>query len=190
MMTGFRNILWLLPVGLVLSWPLWGGSITRLLVPRSGLPVTLAAPPQATTTGAGFSMEGVSFSQLKNGVRDWEIEAKRLHAGEDQDRMQLEAVAAQVFKGAERTFVITGQEGEYNSKEKVIAMRNGVKVQAEDGFQVQSDSLSFNEQTRKIITTEPVQITGKGMDVRGQGMIYDMEKDSYDIRGRVKVDIR
>jgi LPS export ABC transporter protein LptC len=104
--------------------------------------------------------------------------------------MQLEAVEAQVFKGAERTFVITGQEGEYNSKEKVITMRNGVKVQAEDGFQVQSDSLSFNDQTRKIITTEPVQITGRGIDVRGQGMIYDMEKDSYDIRGRVKVDIR
>jgi len=189
MMTGFRNILWLLPVGLLLSWPVWGGSITRLLAPRGGLTATLAAP-QATTTGAGFSMEGVLFSQLKNGVRDWQIEAKRLYAGEDQDRMQLEAVEAQVFKGAARTFVITGQEGEYNSKAKILTMRKGVRVQAENGVLVQSDSLSYDDQSRKITTRAPVQITGKGMDVRGQGLAYDMEKDSYDIRGRVKVDIR
>ncbi len=188
MMTGFRNILWLLPVTLLLSWPIWGRAITRVLAPRGGLAVSLAAP-QATTTGAGFSMEGVLFSQLKNGARDWQIQARRLYAGEDQDRMQLETVEAQVFKNAERRFVITGQEGEYNSKAKILIMRNGVKVQAENGMLVQSDSISYDDQARKITTTAPVQITGKGMDIHGKGMDYDMQKDSYDVSGRVKVDI-
>jgi len=189
MMTGYRNILWLLPVVLLLSWPVWGGAFTTLLAPRGGLAASLVVP-QATTAGAGFSMEGVLFSQLKNGVRDWQIQAKRLFAGEDQDRMQMETVEAQVFKNAERRFVITGQEGEYNSKKKILLMRTGVKVQAENGMLIQSDSLSYDDQARKITTTSPVQVTGKGMDIHGKGMAYDMQKDSYDVSGRVKVDIK
>jgi LPS export ABC transporter protein LptC len=189
MMTGYRNILWLLPVALLFSWPVWGGSITRLLAPRGGLATNLAVPP-AAATGAGFSMEGILFTQLKNGVRDWQIQAKQLYSGEDQDKMQLVTVEAQVFKNAERRFVITGQEGEYNSKKKTLIMRNEVKVQAEKGLLIQSDSLSYDDQTRRITTKAPVRITGKGMDIRGKGMDYDMQKDSYDVSGRVKVDIQ
>lgn len=189
MMTGYRNILWLLPVALVLSWPILGGSITRLLAPRGGLATSLAGPP-AAGIGAGFSMEGVLFSQLKNGVRDWQIQAKQLYSGADQDTMQLITVEAQVFKNAERRFVITGQEGEYNNKKKILVMRNGVKVQAEKGFLIQSDSISYDDQARKITTKAPVQITGKGMDIHGKGMAYDMQKDAYDVSGRVKVDIQ
>ena len=189
MMTGYRNILWLLPVALLLSWPVWGGAFTGVLLPHGGLAANLAVP-QATTTGAGFSMEGVLFSQLKNGVRDWQIQAKQLYSGEDQDKMKLVTVEAQVFKNAERRFVITGQEGEYNSKKKILIMRNSVKVQAESGMLIQSDSLSYDDQARKITTTSPVQVTGKGMDIHGKGMAYDMQKDAYDVSGRVKVDIK
>ena len=189
MMTGYRNILWLLPVALVFSWPIWGGSASRLLAPRGGLATSLAVPP-AAGTGAGFSMEGVLFSQMKNGVRDWQIQAKHLYSGEDQDIMQLITVEAQVFKNAERRFVITGQEGEYNSKEKILVMRNGAEVQAEKGFLIQSDSLSYDDRSKMITSQAPVQITGKNFDILGQGMAYDMRKDSYDVGGRVKVDIR
>ncbi|OGQ87039.1 MAG: LPS export ABC transporter periplasmic protein LptC [Deltaproteobacteria bacterium RIFOXYD12_FULL_56_24] len=189
MMTGYRNILWLLPVSLLLSWPVWGGAITRFLAPRGGLNANLVLS-KAKSADAGFTMEGVLFSQLKNGAQDWQIEAKRLYTKEDQDLMQLEAVAAQLFKGAERKFLITAPKGEYNRKNKTIIMRNGVRVQAANGMVVQSDSLSYDEQTSMIATRAPVQITGKGMDIRGQGMDYDMRRDSYDVSGRVKVDIR
>ncbi len=191
MMTGYRNILWLLPVALFLSWPVWGGPFTRILSPRGGMNSgAILAAPKAATAGAGFSMEGVLFSQLKNGGRDWDILAKRLYSGEDQDKMQLVAVEAQVFKNAERRFVITGQEGEYNSKKKILTMRKEVKVQAEKGMLIQSDSLSYDDQARKITTLAPVQITDKNLDIRGKGMAYDMEKDAYDVSGRVKVDIQ
>jgi LPS export ABC transporter protein LptC len=190
MMTGFRNLLWLLPLSLLLSWPVWSGSFIRVLSPRGGLAASDAALRATAGNGAGFSMEGVLFSQLKNGARDWQIEANRLYTQEDQDKMELEAVEAQVFKGAERRFVIIGQEGEYNSKEKILTMRKGVTVQAENDFLVQSDSLTYDDQTRKITTRTPVQITSKGMNVRGQGLSYDMEQDSFDVSGRVRVDIR
>lgn len=189
MMTGYRNILWLLPVGLLLSWPVWGGSITRLLAPRGGLSANLVLP-MAKSADAGFTMEGILFSQLKNGARDWQIEAKRLYTKEDQDRMHLEALSAQVFKGPERRFLITAPQGEYNRKNKTIVMQNGVKVLAANGMLVQSDNLSYDDQTSMITTIVPVRITGKGLDILGQGMDYDMQQDSYDVSGRVKVDIR
>lgn len=191
MMSGYRNILWMLPVALLLSWPVWGRPITRLLAPRGSRELSAAQiVSPAKTSGGGFSMEGVLFSQLKNGAQDWQIKAKRLFAGEDQERMQLVSVEAQVFKNAERKFVITGQEGEYNSKKKNLIMRNEVKILAESGFVVQSDSISYDDQAGIITTLAPVQITGKDMDILGQKMIYDMRNDSYDVSGRVKVDLK
>lgn len=188
MMTGYRNILWLLPVALLLSWPVWGGAITRFLAPRGGLATSLVVPP-AAAAGGGFRMDGVLFSQLQNGVRDWQIQAKQLYSGEDQDQLRLVSVEAQVFKNAERRFVISGEEGEYNSKKKILSMRNGVKVQAENGLLIQSDSLSYDDQTGKITTMAPVQVTGKGLDIHGKGMAYDMQQDAYEVGGRVQVEI-
>jgi LPS export ABC transporter protein LptC len=86
--------------------------------------------------------------------------------------------------------VITGKKGEYNSREKNLIIRNGARVQAENGMLIQSDTLNYDEQAREITTMAPVQITGKGIDIHGKGMVYDMQQDSYDIRGRVQVDIR
>ena len=190
MMTGYRNILWLLPLTLLFSWPVWSGSAIKFLTPRGGLISNLAAPPPVTgKEGAGFSMEGVLFSQLKNGELDWQIQAKHLYSGKDQDTMQMETVEAQVFKNGQRRFVITGQEGEYDNKKKILTLHKGVKVQAEKGFLVRSDSLSYDDLTRRITTTMPVQVTDKGIDIHGKGMDYDMRKDSYDLGGRVKVDI-
>jgi lipopolysaccharide export system protein LptA len=65
-----------------------------------------------------------------------------------------------------------------------------VNVQAEKGFLIQSDSISYDDQARRITTLAPVQITGKDMDIHGKGMEYDMQKDAYDVSGRVKVDIK
>jgi hypothetical protein len=35
-----------------------------------------------------------------------------------------------------------------------------------------------------------VRITDKGIAIRGQGMEYDLEQESYDVGGRVRVDIQ
>jgi len=189
-MAGSRNILWLLPLGVILFWPLWRGPVLRFLAPGNVADSASVAGNRATDEGQSFSMEGVFFLQLKNGVKNWQIEAARLYTGEDPDRMRLEQVQAQVFQGERRKFRITSQEGEYDNKKKVLALEKDVEVHAEDGYRISAEALNYDDDARNIWTKSPVRITGRSMDVSGQGLLYDLKTGSYDVRGRVKMDVR
>jgi len=192
MMSGLRNILWLLPLALWFSWPLWGGPVSRFLAPKGGDGGLSGGQvvERPAAAGGGFVMDGVLFTQLKNGVLDWQIQAGRLYSGDNPDLLRLETVEARVFKETEPRFVITGREGEYDSKRKLLLMRDQVSVQTAKGLLVQAASLSYDDQARMISTGEPVRITGRNLEVSGQGLDYDMTDDSYEVGGRVKVDIR
>ncbi|MGV1098151.1 LPS export ABC transporter periplasmic protein LptC [Thiovibrio sp. JS02] len=189
MMSGLRNILWLLPLSLLLLWPLWRGPVGRFLAPADMLAKAGGDNgKKEAQAGQSFSMEGVSFLQQKNGVRDWQIEAARLHTGEDPDKMRLERVEAEVFQGERRKFRIVGKEGEYNSKQKLLTLKKDVQVHSEDGFLVLAEVLNYDDTTRNIWTRSPIRITGRNMDVRGRGLVYDMDEESYEVSGRVRVD--
>lgn len=192
MMSGFRNILWLLPLIFWLFWPLWGGPVSRFLSPGGGsvLPGGGQVAGQTAAAGGGFVMEGVLFSQMKDGALDWQIRAGQLYAGKNPNLLHLKGVEAQVFKNAARRLLITGREGEYDSKNKLLLMRDRVSVQTANGLVVQTDRLSYDDRLRKITTRSPVEISGRNLEIRGQGLDYDLAHDSYQVSGRVKVDIR
>ncbi len=188
MMSGFRNILWLLPLALLLLWPLWRGPLGGFLAPAD-LPAAgrSAEGRQEAPEGQSFSMEGVSFLQQKNGVRDWQIETARLHTGDDPELMLMTQVEAELFQGERRKFRIVGKEGQYDGKRKILTLRRDVQVHSEDGYLVLAELLNYNDQKRTIWTRKPVRITGRNMDIRGQGLAYDLNRDSYEVSGRVKV---
>lgn len=192
MMRGFRNILWLLPMTLVLLWPLWSGPAARWLAPQSHGPGAPGPGPEAQEPrdGKSFTLEEVLFFQHKNGVRDWQIQLARLRSAEDNEELlHLEEVEAQFFAGEQRRFLITGQKGEYDSIGKLLTLEEDVQVHSEDdNFLMRAETLSYDDLSRRISTARPVRITGENMDIHGMGLVYDMEKGSYEVAGRVRVE--
>ncbi len=186
MMRGARNILWALPLCLLILWPLWGGPVTRFLTPKGKVDPSIKNP-QSAAQGKTFTMDGVLFTQLKKGVKDWEIVAKRMFTGKDEDHLEMESVNAKVFEANKEKFHITSKTGQYNTKSKILTLRQQVKVDAEEGYVIRSPHLVYDDNRQKIRTQSKVHIIGEDMDVRGKGMIYNMKDGSYDIGGRVKV---
>ena len=187
-MSGLRNLLWLLPLLAVLSWSVWSKPVVRFLTPPGSLDF-LASDQVKKKVGSAetFSLEQVLFTQLTNGARDWQIKTNRLYTAENPDKMQLETVEAGVFEGSAQKFHITGNQGEYDNKKKVLVLEKNVRVESAEGYIVQSDHLRYNDLNRKITTKSPVHIIADGMDVRGKGLVYDVKQGTYDVGGRVKV---
>lgn len=192
MMRGLRNILWLLPLALVMLWPLWQGPAARWLAPPAyapgaSQPGLLAERPDAVKN---FSMEKVLFTQHRAGVRDWQIQLSRLHSALDnEDILHLEQVDARFFAEERPKFLISGGHGQYDNQGRILILENDVRVRSEeDGFLVQGESLSYNDATRLISTDQPVRISGENMEVRGMGLVYDMERGDYEVAGRLQVE--
>ena len=188
MMRGVRNLLWLLPLGLCLSFPFWQGPILRLLAPHGKLEPLLTGAPKPSPSS--FSMDGVLFSQYKNGVQDWEIRTDRLCTGTTEDILLMDRVEGQVFSGERRKFLITGQEGEYDTKARVLTLRRDVTIRSDAGHLIHAQLINYDDQTRKIATSGPVTVTGKNMEISGRGLSYDLGKAIYEISGRVKMRLR
>jgi LPS export ABC transporter protein LptC len=188
MMTGFRNLLWILPLVSLLGWPLWGQPVIRFLTPPGSFDSQAAVKGKKRVAQAeSFSMDQVLFTQLTNGSRDWQIKTNRLYTAQNSDKMQMETVEAGVFEGNSRKFHITGEEGVYDNKKKVLVLEKNVRVEAEDGYIVHSDRLRYDDGARKITTKSAVHITADDMDIQGKGLVYDIKKGAYEVGGRVTV---
>ncbi|MFZ5775516.1 MAG: LPS export ABC transporter periplasmic protein LptC [Thermodesulfobacteriota bacterium] len=190
MMRGIRNILWLLPLVLAASFPLWRGPLLRVLTPPGKLQASLAGTAPRPIAPSSFSMEGVLFTQFENGVQNWQIKADRLATGESEEVLMMDKVEGQVLSGERRKFLITGQEGKYDAKSRLLTLSRDVTIRSDAGHLVHAEQVSYNDQTRKIATSGPVTVSGKNMEISGKGLAYDLEKAIYEISGRVRMQIR
>lgn len=186
MMTGVRNTLWLLPLLLLVSWPVWGGYLVAFLSPRGSFEA-----PATDSPGKTFTMQEVLFSQLKGGHEDWKIVTDRLFSlPGSEDVMRMESVDALLFeKGASKFHIVSGK-GEYDMARQVLVLTDQVSVEAKQGYTISSELLQYHDQKKEIRTDEKVQITTKDMDIRGTGLLYNMKTGAYRIGGRVEFDVK
>jgi LPS export ABC transporter protein LptC len=191
-MRGLRNILWLLPLTAVLFWPLWGGSVSDFLSPGRGgeTEASLVGPGRPQKEEQQFTMLKVLFTQLEKGELSWEIVTDKLFTGNDANVLEMERVNAQLYEGGSRKFHIVSDHGEYNTRSKVIHLKDNVKVTSKEGSVIRSPFLTYDDVKQKIRTKSRVHIVAQDMDIRGTGLDYDMRTGAYDIGGRVKVNVK
>lgn len=185
MMTGIRNVLWLLPLALLVSWPLWGPCAKDFLSPRGGFETAVASGQDKAKT---FTMSDVFFTQDKKGVRDWRITAERLHTANGESKLQMQRVDAVVYDEdeAEKKFHITSEAGLYDTDEQILTLTDNVRVTTTQGYEIHSPVLRYLDKSGEIKTDERVRITGEDIDISGQGLMYDMKSGAYWIGGRVR----
>lgn len=182
MMTGARNILWLLPLLLFASWPLWGKTVSEFLSPpeQSDSAEQSSVPPPKH-----FSMDNVVFHQDKQGVRDWRINAKRLFTADGESELKMEQVDAAVFREQKPRFHIISDAGLYDTKEQLLTLTENVKVETDEGYEIKTPILKYDDRQRMIKTDSPVYISGKDIEITGEGMTYNMDTGAYSVGGRL-----
>lgn len=186
MMTGVRNTLWLLPLLLLVSWPVWGGYLVAFLSPRGGFET-----PATDAPGKTFTMQEVLFSQLKGGAEDWKIVTDRLFSlPGSEDVMRMESIDALLFeKGAEKFHIVSGK-GEYDMTKQILVLTDKVRVEAKQGYTISAELLRYYDQQQEIRTDEKVRISTDDMDIHGTGLLYNMKTGAYRVGGRVEFNVQ
>lgn len=187
MMSGIRNILWLLPLLLLGTWPLWGSSMMNFLAPRG----SFETPVASDSKGKTFTMQDVLFNQLKKGKEDWRIITNRLSSlPGSEDVMQMESVDARLYENNTDKFHIVSQNGSYDMAKQILTLRDNVKVSSQEGYTISSSLLRYDDNRKEIQTDEKVHVATDTMDIRGTGLVYNMKTGAYRIGGRVDFKVR
>lgn len=187
MMTGARNILWLLPVLLLVSAPAWWAPVTAFLAPRGDFAAAASEPARTPTS---FVMDKVYFTQRRGGALEWAIHTARLSTVGSGSVMEMETVQADLFDQDRVKFHIVSNAGQYDSNELALTLSGDVRVTSNEGFTILSPLLRYFEKERSIKTDRPVFIAGRDMEIKGRGLVYNLATGAYTVFGRLKLTSR
>ena len=182
MMTGVRNLLWLIPLILLAGWPAYGPVLSRFLAPRGDFGENVR-PGKATKR---FVMTDVVYLQEMNGSPDWRITTRRLATGKGEDLLEMEAVSAVLFRNDQEHLRVSSVTGLYDRTNEILTLQDNVDLTTSDGYLIHTALLTYQEGEKKITTPAPLRITGRNMDIHASGLDYNLATGAFSLGGRVK----
>ena len=178
-----RNLVWLIPLGLFLTFPIWRPPIAAFLSPRGGYDPSLA---KRKLDAHNFNMDQVIISQSKQGKKTLEVRAKKAFTGKTVDEFNLEEVDSTILaKNGEKTFV-TAKRGMFSKMTNILTLIDDVVVKKpKDKTELYSELLTYNNNTGMAYSPGKTRIIGDGFEIRGRNLHVNTLTNTYDLDGRV-----
>jgi len=122
---------------------------------------------------ADLILSQISFVQTRNNLKDWELTAKEAEFHEEDQTAFLKTISVVMESEHGAPLTLTGDRGKIDSGGKTFSVQSGhspVTVHLSNGYTIQTSSLSWSSEERVIQTDDPVEISGAGVAIRGEGM--------------------
>ena len=142
-------------------------------------------PPVKSDVAADLKLDRVHYTETREGMKEWELEAASAVYYREQNTLALEKVRATFYGKNQETYVLVGEKGRYNTQTKVIEVYDGVKVDSSLGYQLRTQGLRYQADQKELSTSDPVEMKGPDMQVEGVGMVIELNRQCLRILGGV-----
>ena len=182
-----RNLLWIIPLGLLLSSPLWKSYVADFLKPRGGYDATVAEAYKRKSQS--FILDHITITLTSNGQVEWKVNAERAFTGKtDREIGMIEVDALYTGKGKDPV-TVTSSRGAYLMDERHLILIDNVVVRKPDSKEeLYTDLLHYYDATKMVVSPVDVDIRGTKFILQAGRMDYDLSSDGYDFNERVKVE--
>ena len=175
-----KNLRLLLGVLILASLATVGGIVWRATKPPQGLEV-----PKEPATSADLKLDRVRYTETRQGVKEWELEADSAFYFKDQSTVNLEKVRATFYGKDEEIYVLVGEKGKFNTQTKEIEVYSGVQIDSNKGYRMRTESLKYQPDKRELSTPERVEMHGPQFQLSGVGLIVDLDKERVKVLDQV-----
>jgi LPS export ABC transporter protein LptC len=182
-----RNSIWILPLLVILTAPLWWTKAGDLLKPRGGeASLQPAAPPDGQIRT--FVMDRVVLTHIRVGGDKFTVKAAHVRSGIHAEVLEMEEIEARLTGPDGRSTVLTGGEALYDTKRQIITVLDRVRVRTPNGQLMKTEALRYLVRFRKVKTAEDVWLGDEKLQVTGGNLLYDLIDGNFRVGGRVAVD--
>ncbi|CAK8723717.1 LPS export ABC transporter protein LptC [Candidatus Electronema halotolerans] len=184
MRIGLRNLLWLIPLGLILTSPLWRQPAEEFLKPRGGY--DSAAERAYTEKEQRFVMDDVILTFYSKGEQTWTVKAAETRTGKTDREIDMTTVHAVYSKKGDDPLTVTSKLGSYQMDDKhLILIKDVVLIKPVQQEELHTELLHYYDQSKTLVSPVDVKITSPTFDLQGGNMHYDVSTKAYDFGGRV-----
>jgi LPS export ABC transporter protein LptC len=142
-------------------------------------------PPAKADVAADLKLDRVHYTETREGMKEWELEAASAVYYREQNIIALEKVRATFYGKNQESYVLVGEKGRFNTQTKVIEVYDGVKVDSSLGYQLRTQSLRYQADQKELSTSDPVEMKGPDIQVEGVGMVVELNRQCLRILGGV-----
>ena len=184
-----RNLLWLIPLALFVTSPLWKPSLTSFLQPRGDVPAPSDGIGEEERSRS-FVMDAVTITLYNLGKAEWIINASQAFTGSSEREIGMVDGEAE-YKGDEREkTLITSSRGMYGVDDQHLILINDVVVlKPRSRQEMYTDLLHYYNEKKKVVCPGWVKLKGPEFTITAGRLDYDLVNNGYDFGGRVKVQI-
>ncbi len=178
-----RNIVWQVPLLLLITFPFWKVPVGDFLSPRGGYDPNFI---QKKGDEHNFVLDKITILQTQNGKKTAEIRADTAHTGQQPDVFILSNVNADIIDAESKITNITAKKGRYNTRTKKLILINKVVVfKPSENYRLFTNRLIYHDATRLISCPGPTRLLSGDSEVKGSRLDYDIERGAYKVGGRV-----
>jgi LPS export ABC transporter protein LptC len=178
-----RNLVWLVPLALVITFPLWHLPLAAFLAPRGGYDPNLA---QNRPDAHDFTMQTVHITQSHNGQTTLDLLATRAMTGQTADEFKMEDVNATVISAQGEQTYVTAKRGIFDKASSLLSLIDNVVIKKpKDKYEIYTDLLHYNDKSKIAVCPGATRLKGDKVSIKGGSLTYNTLANSYDIGGRV-----
>lgn len=179
-----RNYIWLVPLALMVSYPLWRLPAAAFLTPRGGYDPAYA---NLKSDVHNFVMEKVTIFEHKSAKKTAVIKAEKAYSAEKPDEYVLENVDSDIFNPSGEATHIVAKRGIFNTSANLLTLSDEVVVDKQaDGQRLYTDLLYYDDKKRTVHCPGKTKLVGEDVEINGSSFDYNIENGQYEIGGRVK----
>ncbi len=168
-----RNAIWLIPLLLLLTSPLWSIPVGNFLAPRGEEPHTVSQKER------NFNLQGVKITLNRNGMKTALIISSDARTAKA-DTLIMTDVTADLYDEDGKVTKIRAKEGEYNTKNEQLTLKKDIVInKAADQQVLYTQLLYFDNRNQTLQCPGATRITAKGADLSGGSFSYDIKSATY-----------
>jgi LPS export ABC transporter protein LptC len=184
-----RNLLWIGPLLLLVTSPLWQPPVAAFLTPRGGYNPKLAQVEESSPV-QNFIMDSVAITLSTNGKEEWQIDAERAFTGEHDHEIEMKGVSAMYIGTEKEPINISSRKGKYYINERhLILTDHAVVSKPTKEQQLLSERLDYYDATKMVVSPGKVDLRAPGLKLTAGRMDYDLSTNGYEFSNRVKVNL-
>lgn len=178
-----RNSLWLIPLLLIITFPIWKIPVASFLAPRGGYDPKIF---DDTNVSHNFTMDKINIQQSEGSMKTADIRAAKALTSKNPNEFVLTKVNADIFNDDGELTNIKAKRGVYNTRTRRLKLdRNVVVTNKEKGFTMKTSQLFYFHHLRKVRCPQRTVFKGDGIVIRGSSFYYDINRGHYEVGGRV-----
>lgn len=138
------------------------------------------APP-----GASMALANVRQTAVKNGIKEWHLEAVAATLLEAEHKMILDQPQVEFYLQSGEVLTLTAMKGELDTETNDIQVSGQVVVRDHD-YTLTGEAFAYSHDQDRLVSQAPVEIRSERFNLTAQRMMVDLKTHQTELAGSVK----